>query len=134
MSASCGVVARHFSRIPSPPLGLFGYRTLTDRAEVDAARLRRTKHSSRDLRQRDLRRMFKKSNRLFARHTRKVIKKYLEAVSAFDVIEKRANRHSSSDEDGIPAVNLRVKVDNRSKIIHVVARYKDTPAAVEAQL
>src|SRR6476661_5806842 len=110
MLASCGLAARRFSRIPIPPLGLFGYRTLTDRAEVGAARPRRTKHASRDLRQRDLCRVFKKSNRLFARHTRKVIKKYFEAVSAFDVIEKRANRHSCSDEDGISAVNLRVKV------------------------
>ena len=52
-------------------------------------------------------------NRLFARNRRKGVKKLIEAMSAFEVVDEIPQRHARTLENGRPAQNLRIAVNNR---------------------
>ena len=56
---------------------------------------------------------FQGGNRLFARNRRKGIKKFIEAMAAFEVINEIPQRHARTLEHGRPAQNLRTAVNDR---------------------
>ena len=87
-------------------------------AEVGAARPHQTELVSRDLCQSRSPRLFQESHGLLSSHTRKVVQEHVEAVAAFDVIEQRSYRHPCPDEYRIAAVDLRIRMNDRSQIRH----------------
>ena len=55
---------------------------------------------------------FQDSDRLLARHGRKGIQKFVQAVATFQIVYEIPKRYASSDKDRSPAQNIGITVDH----------------------
>ncbi len=56
--------------------------------------------------------LLKRCNCEFSTNGWKVVKKFLQGVSALDVIDERLDRDTGADEDGGATENVRVRVND----------------------
>src|SRR5216684_8609916 len=68
----------------------------------------RTQHVLRSLRDDCVTRLFQKREYLFAADTGIVLQKVLDRIAALEKVDQRINRHSSANEHGSAAEDLRV--------------------------